>query len=380
MKRRWRWALYGVLGFALVAPVGAVLVAWSGLYNVAASAGHWRVTDAFLHFGMQNSVRARAPDIQPPPLDNPDLIRLGAGHFHGFCAYCHGAPGIAINPVSLNQLPPPPDLKERVGQWTDQELFWIVKHGIKYAGMPAWPAQQRDDEVWTLVAFLRHLPGLDEQGYRALALGNLTLEPPTGRELATGDKTADAVEACGRCHGADDRLPTSGLVPRLHGQPVDVLAAALEAYATGKRYSGIMQPVATALHPEARSKLAGYYAGLPAPGAPSEPANHSVLSERGRNLAMNGDPAAQIPACNGCHGPDALPAYPRLAGQNAPYLANQLRLWQRGPRGETPTHAIMAPIARRLSDHQINELVAYYSSTPAQTAAAPATVRKAGMR
>jgi hypothetical protein len=40
------------------------------------------------------------------------------------------------------------------------ELFYIVKHGIKFTGMPAWPAQQRDDERWAMVAFLRRLPDL----------------------------------------------------------------------------------------------------------------------------------------------------------------------------------------------------------------------------
>jgi cytochrome c553 len=378
MKRRWTWVLYTLLGLAVVVPLLGVLFAWSGVYSVAASRGHWFVTDMFLRFGMKNSVRRHAPDIQPPALDDPDLIRLGAGHFHSGCAYCHGAPDVAISPISLQMLPPPPDLKERVGEWTDQELFWIVKHGIKYAGMPAWPAQERDDEVWTLVAFLRHLPGLDAQGYRALAFGDLRPEPATGRAIATGEGVADLTTACGRCHGAEDRLPASALVPRLHGQPMEMLLGALDAYAKGDRYSGIMQPIAVDISRDVRRRLAAYYAGLPAPAAPVESVPQSVLAERGRNLAMNGDAAAQIPACNSCHGANAWPTFPRLAGQNAPYLATQLRNWRRAPRGRTAAHEVMEPIARRLNDHQINELVAYYSSAPAETAAAPAPADKVG--
>jgi cytochrome c553 len=371
------WLLYVPIALALAVPVGAVLLAWSGVYNVAASRGHWRVTDLFLRFGMEHSVKARAPDIQPPRLDDPNLIRLGAGHFHSGCAYCHSVPGAPVDPISRQMLPPPPELTDRIGEWTDQELFWLVKHGLKYTGMPAWPTQERDDEVWTVVAFLRHLPGLDVSGYRALALGGLRLDPPTGRELAMRESAPDAAGACARCHGAEDRVPASSLVPRLHGQPAEMLLAALEAYASGKRHSGIMQPIATALSTTAKRALADYYAGLRAP--PAEPlATESVLVERGRHLVMEGDAAAQIPACSGCHGPDALPIYPRLAGQNAPYIANQLRLWRRGQRGRTDTDAIMAPIARALGEHQINEVAAYYSSLPAGTAAAPASVRRAG--
>jgi hypothetical protein len=61
-------------------------------------------------------------------------------------------------------------------RYTPEQLFSIVKHGIKFTGMPAWPVQQRDDEVWAMVAFLRRLPDLDAAGYRRLAYG----EPDVG--------------------------------------------------------------------------------------------------------------------------------------------------------------------------------------------------------
>jgi hypothetical protein len=61
-------------------------------------------------------------------------------------------------------------------RYTPEQLFSIVKHGIKFTGMPAWPVQQRDDDVWAMVAFLRRLPDLDAAGYRRLAYG----EPDVG--------------------------------------------------------------------------------------------------------------------------------------------------------------------------------------------------------
>ena len=54
-------------------------------------------------------------------------------------------------------LPPPPELSKAAKEWKDEELFWIVKHGIKYTGMPSWVAAERDDEVWSVVAFLKRL-------------------------------------------------------------------------------------------------------------------------------------------------------------------------------------------------------------------------------
>jgi hypothetical protein len=87
---------------------GAFVFAWSGLYDIAASDGHWKIVERFLEFGMRNSVKMNAAGIEAPQLDNPDLIRLGAGHFHRGCAFCHGAPGMPVNPIAKQMLPSPP--------------------------------------------------------------------------------------------------------------------------------------------------------------------------------------------------------------------------------------------------------------------------------
>ncbi|MEZ2410651.1 c-type cytochrome [Bosea sp. RCC_152_1] len=357
----WRRVIGAVLALIGAGLVGATLFAWFGVYNVAASTGHFRIVDHILRFGMENSVKARAPDATLPSRDDEDMIRLGAGHFHGGCAYCHGAPGMPISPVAARMLPPPPDLSEKVGLWRDGELFWLVRHGLKYAGMPGWPVLEREDEVWALVAFLRRLPTLDRKGYRALALGEVEIEPPDGFAIATGRTEADAVDACARCHGAGQR-PTSGLVPLLHGQPEAMIAGALRAYAAGERPSGIMQMAASGLSDRAINALARYYAGLPAPGVRVALSVDGEAVARGEALARDGVPVRDIPSCLGCHGPQALSPYPRLAGQAARYLEGQLRVWRAGLNDRSATGAIMAPIARRLTPEQSADLAAYFSS------------------
>ncbi len=237
---------YGLFGLAGVALAG-FLFAWSGLYSIAASRGHWAIVEWALTFGMQSSVRTHAVGIEVPPLDNDNLATLGAAHFHSGCAYCHGAPGVPRSPVAQAMLPPPPDLSTDMRPWRDREIFWIVKHGIKYTGMPAWVSQQRGDEVWAVVAFLKRLPSLDAAAYRDVAVGELWIPTQSGRDIATQEATSEAASACARCHGADKRGTNSDLVPILHGQPVEYLTAALEQYASGQRASGIMQPVASDL-------------------------------------------------------------------------------------------------------------------------------------
>lgn len=361
-----RWSrvvavLLAVLGALLG---GGLLVAWLGLYNVAASEGHLAVTERLLHFGMVNSVRARAPSASPRNLGDEALVTLGAAHFHSGCAHCHGTPGSPVDPVSLGMLPAPPDLGEKVGEWSDGELFWIVKHGLKYTGMPGWPVTERDDEVWAVVAFLRRLPDLDRAGYLRLARGEVEEQPAAGSEIVKGEGDAGAVSACARCHGAE-HPPPSELVPRLNGQPRTMLETALRNYAARRRPSGIMQAAAAGLSAEEIRKLAAYYASLPPLPAPLSAADPALIA-RGERLAREGDEQRDIPACLSCHRTDGRPDTPRLAGQTARYLAGQLRLWQEGLNAASPTAALMAPIARRLSASQIAEVSAYFASRPAE--------------
>lgn len=356
-------------GLAVLGAAGAVLFAWSGLYSVAASEGHWFVIDRFLRFGMTNSVETHAPDVTPPKLDDADLVRLGAAHYYAGCAYCHGAPGTPITPVAQHMLPVPPDLTGHVALWTDQELFWLVKHGLKYTGMPGWPVQDRDDEVWAMVAFLRQMPGMDKETYRDLALAEVEAEPQGGEEIARGS-APDAVSACARCHGDEAGPPQSRLVPRLHGQPREMMENALRAYVDGQRSSGIMQTAASGLSHDEIADLADYYAGLE-PSARDADAATASASGHGRELAESGDPARRIPACMSCHSASALPVYPRLAGQNARYIANRLKAWQAGQNDRTDTAAIMMPIARLLNDDDIAAVAAYFSSLSATAGRAP---------
>src|SRR3546814_18059085 len=94
----WTSILALLLGLAAAGLCLALLAAWSGVYNVAASSGHWAVVDVLLRFGMKNSVEARVPDVEPPPLDDPDLVRLGAPHFYGGCPTFPGPPGHSLAP------------------------------------------------------------------------------------------------------------------------------------------------------------------------------------------------------------------------------------------------------------------------------------------
>ena len=364
------WRLPGWRGFIVSAGITliavvllVVLFVLSGVYDVAASRPHWSPTTWIIKLTLHRAVSFHSILVDAPPPQDPDLIRLGAAHYQGGCAQCHGAPGEVQNPIVKHMLPAPPDLRKAVQDWSDKELFWIVKNGLKFTGMPGWTAPQRDDEVWAVVAFLRELPGMEPERYRALALGNAGAVEVNGPEIARMGGATQALTRCVRCHGDENSAPTSQLVPKLAGQKLAYLTMALRFYAEDRRPSGIMQPIAAALEPAELEAVARYYASLPAsrPTPVEQPPPGDRIA-RGQTIAESGVPQREVPPCLVCHGAGTVAFFPDLAGQHAPYIKTQLQLWKRGLRDRTAPGAIMRAIASRLTDQQVEDVAAYFAS------------------
>ena len=124
-----------------------------------------------------------------------------------------------------------------------------------------------------------------------------------------------------------------------------------------------MQPLAADLREEDMHNLADYYARLTPPREESKSVD-THLVERGRKLAFEGARDSAIPPCMACHANPG--SAPRLAGQHAAYLAGQLKLWRMGHVPATGGAPLMAPVAQRLSDDQIDAVSAYLSTVPQQ--------------
>ncbi|MGH8496551.1 MAG: c-type cytochrome [Gammaproteobacteria bacterium] len=352
---------------ALAVFVGGFLVTWSGIVNIGASTGHWPGMGWFLQFAMRQAVETHARGIDVPALDDPGMVLRGAAHYATGCAPCHGEPGNPRTPIVRHMTPPVTFLPPIVEEWKPNELYWMVRHGLKYTGMPGWVAPERPDEVWSVVAFLLRLPELDEQTYKQLAYGEAAVPGAwTGAERlrGLGGSLEREFENCVRCHGSDG-AGRGGAFPKLAGQSERYLYASLESYAEGDRASGIMEPAASALSDAAMRRLAAVYAQMPAPSAtPPDQADEPAL-KRGAIIALLGIPDQGVPACAHCHGPGAVARnalFPELAGQPEQYLRTQLELLKTGRRGGTPYAPVMHAVARNLEAQQMHDVAAYFAS------------------
>ena len=362
----WRTARYFAV-FLVLMSLGGLLGAASGIIPIKASSGHWTITRWFLQFSKQRSVATHTLGMDAPALDEQRLVLKGAGTYEINCRPCHGNPSVPHPRVAQQMTPRPPYLPSTLSRWEADELFYMVKHGIKFTGMPAWPTQQRDDEVWAMVAFLRRFPGLNADDYSELVNTELLA---SGAALSIDQLDPKHVSraimtSCARCHGMDGIGRGLGAFPKLAGQQVAYLEASLQAFARGERHSGIMGPIAAGLSPDEITELARYYASLPKSTAPSAASDAVAAIERGRVIAEEGVSAKRVPACVACHGPSDVirnPVYPKLAGQYADYLVLQLELFKKGHRGGTTYAQLMGTVAARLTAEQVSDVAFYYSS------------------
>ncbi len=163
MKRILSVAVITLIAIGLL----GALVVGSGALSVAADEPHSSLVFSILETARDRSIAARADLVQvPASLDDAAMIRRGAGNYDAMCAKCHLAPGMEPTELSAGLSPSPPDLAKHAHD-DPAEAFWVIKHGIKATGMPAWGRHMEDSHIWDVVALLRNLPSMSAEQYQA---------------------------------------------------------------------------------------------------------------------------------------------------------------------------------------------------------------------
>lgn len=160
------------IGFIIsLVAIASVAYIYSGLYNVAATAPDSAIAHWALQTTRERSIDVRAAGLKPPAgikLSDPKLIDIGFRHYDEMCIVCHGAPGIEPGEARAGLNPQPPDLAKHAGDMPPGKLFWIIKHGIRMTGMPAWGPTHSDKKIWAIVAFVKQLPHVTSAEYQRM--------------------------------------------------------------------------------------------------------------------------------------------------------------------------------------------------------------------
>jgi len=167
-------------GAAALVGLGVFVWLAFGGFDVAASRPHSRLTYGVIHAVLVRTVQARSADVAAPPTLGPERIIAGFRQYNAECVRCHGAPGVARDTWADWMNPSPPYLMDASQHFDARQLFWLVCHGAKMTGMPAWGSHRTDNDIWDLVAFLRALPYVPPSGYAALRRAYAGPDPAGG--------------------------------------------------------------------------------------------------------------------------------------------------------------------------------------------------------
>lgn len=188
------------------------------------------------------------------------------------------------------------------------------------------------------------------------------------------DSMQERMQACTPCHGNNGAGTGNSYFPRIAGQPADYLNEQLAGFHDGQRHYAPMNYLLEFLPEQYLKEIGAFFAAQHPPAPPPWPPEvNSAALERGKTLALDGDPAHHLPSCASCHG-QALtgmePDIPGLLGLRPTYISSQLgavRYRSRNPTAST----CMQQIVAQLSGQDITAVAAWIGAQPLPADARP---------
>ena len=247
------------------------------------------------------------------------------------CKGCHGLDGKGTAAGI-------PNMAGQRGRYIMAALQEYKEGKRVHAALRAIAKDLSDDETRAVAAYYASLPPIPA------AKGAVFSPYENGKEVAT---------TCAHCHGENGNSKTAG-TPNLAGQQPIYFVTATQEYLTGARASAPMDPMLRKLGKLDIESVALYFASqTPAP----------------RSAPPTGDAAAGEPrtaVCGGCHGSHGVStdaATPSLAGEDPQYLTQAIKAYR-----TTRKHALMSRLVADLSDQDIDNIVAFYTTQKSKPA------------
>ncbi len=155
---------YGLVAVVLISSAGL------GIVPVQADVAPSRLEAAVMGTALHAVVARRALSTANPVLPSEQNLIEGARLYAQMCSRCHGLSKESDNSYGQSFYPPAPHLPLRRTSYSEPEMFWIVKHGIRNTAMPAWGNLLSDEDIWRVVTLI------DKFGFLANCLPASTVE------------------------------------------------------------------------------------------------------------------------------------------------------------------------------------------------------------
>lgn len=152
-----KWFALGIVATLIVLSAAAYIYSQKGFASTRADVKPGTM-DSWLGSAMDASTRRQAPKMMNPVSDTPDAL-LAAGKVYGSrCAVCHGTPNDKDSKLGASLNPPAPQFfGDEPPDMMENENYYIIKHGVRMTGMPAWGNLLSDQQIWQTVDLLKHI-------------------------------------------------------------------------------------------------------------------------------------------------------------------------------------------------------------------------------
>jgi len=146
----------GALTTVVVFAVGGIVYLRLGWAEVRGDVPPSRLESSLMQMAVHASVRRHAPEARNPVAPTEENLIAGGKMYLEECSGCHGTPGKAQKWAnSLN--PEAPQLPEVGTEYTEAQVFWVAKHGVRRTGMFANGVWDSDQKLWTLAAYISRI-------------------------------------------------------------------------------------------------------------------------------------------------------------------------------------------------------------------------------
>jgi mono/diheme cytochrome c family protein len=167
--------ILGVIITLVVLVVGGLVFALLGFMPTNADSTQPRMERRIANTALDASMERRAPRVTSPVPPTDDNLIDGMKIYTMNCAFCHGTLDNKPSPFATSFYPPPPQIVLHPLDDPEWHIYYAVRTGVRYTGMPAWNKALSDQDIWKVTAFLSRIeklpPGVQDYWKKAYGVG-----------------------------------------------------------------------------------------------------------------------------------------------------------------------------------------------------------------
>ncbi len=171
--------LLGILFTIIVLCVAAYWIASRGYVSFQADQQPSPMESKLAMAAVDASTNRHAPDEKNPVPVTDDNLVAGAKLFVNHCAGCHGVPSNPESTFGRSFYPPVPEFFKDAPDMAENQNFYIIQHGVRWTGMPAWNGTLNDGQIWRVVTFLSNIEKLPPAALAVFGPQAAAAPPPT---------------------------------------------------------------------------------------------------------------------------------------------------------------------------------------------------------